>query len=95
MNSILEKLPPNACLLEPRLVFDSCLIGVTDNPDDHWPRKEKQVVAVYDTHKTIAAIEFWLECSPEEALDWFNYNTCGAWVGEGTPTFKVPSDSSQ
>lgn len=87
MQYFIDKLPEDSLLLEPRLVFDSCLVGVTDSPNDKWPRKEKKVVAVYDTDKTIEAIAFWLECSEDEAIEWFEYNTSGAWLGEGTPTF--------
>tara|TARA_B100001094_G_C17823459_1_gene619677 strand:+ start:93 stop:320 length:228 start_codon:yes stop_codon:yes gene_type:complete len=69
------------------MVFDSCLVGVTDNPKDHWTRKEKLLVAVYDTDRTVEAIALWLDCSLEDALDWFYYNTANAWMGEWTPTF--------
>ena len=88
MQSIINQLPEDSLLLEPRLVFDLCLVGVTDSPDDHWPRKEKKIVAIYDMDKTIEAIANWLDCSEEEAIEWFSYNTSGAWMGEGTPTFR-------
>lgn len=95
MQSILKSVPKEALLLEPRLVFDPCLVGVTDLPNDHWPRKEKRKVAVYDIEKTIEAIAFWLDCPEDEAVEWFNYNTSGAWMGEGTPTFSSSVLSSE
>lgn len=88
MQSIIEQLPEDSILLEPRLVFDSCLVGVTDSPNDHWPRKEKKKVAVYDMEKTIEALVTWLDFSEDEAVEWFTYNTSGTWMGEGTPTFR-------
>ena len=91
MNSVLTRLKdlnPDALLLEPRLVYDLALIDVTDQPDDHWPRTGGVYVAVYDTEKCIKAIMDWFEVEYEEAVEWFSYNTSGAWVGEGTPTFR-------
>jgi len=84
-----EDLDPEALLLEPREVYDKALIGTTDAPDDHWPRKGGTRVAVYSDVKCIEAIMEWSKTSYEEALDWFEYNTSGAWVGEGTPTFHL------
>ena len=95
MQSILKSLPENSLLLEPRLVFDSCLVGVTNAPNDQWPRKEKRKVAVYNTEKIVKAISVWLDCPEDEAVEWFHYNTSGSWMGEGTPTFissVVPSE---
>mgnify|MGYP001304994751 CR=1 FL=1 len=83
----LEEANPEALLLEPRLVYDSALVGITDTPKDDWPRTQKTWVAVYDTRKCLEAIMGWMECDYSEAQDWFGYNTSGAWAGEGTPTF--------
>jgi len=83
----LETTNPEALLLEPRAVYDAALVGITDHPQDHWPRAEKKTVAVYDTAKCLEALMEWMECDYSEAQDWFGYNTSGAWAGEGTPTF--------
>ncbi len=42
----LTKLNPEALLLEPREVYDTALVDVTDDPQDQWTRKEKTWVAV-------------------------------------------------
>ena len=84
----LDEVNPDALLLEPREVYDKALVDVTDDPRDHWPRTEKTWVAVYDEFECIDAIMLWLGCPEEDALDWFSFNTSGAWVGEGTPTFR-------
>jgi len=86
----LEELNPDAMLLEPRDVYDPALIGITDDPNDSWPREARIHVAVYDSDKCIEAIMKWLDCDFDGARDWFGYNTSGAWVGEGTPTFHHP-----
>ena len=84
----LDKLNPNALLLEPRTVYDKALVDVTDDPQDQWPREARVHVAVYDELVCIEAIMKWLGCGGDEALDWYSYNTSGAWMGEGTPTFR-------
>ena len=79
---------PEALLLEPRKVYDVALVDITDNPSDHWPRAVSTYVAVYDSDKCIDAIMDWFDVGHEEAVEWFSVNTSGAWVGEGTPTFR-------
>ena len=83
----LEALNPDALLLEPREVYDSAVVGVTDSPDDDWPREIGVYVAIYDANKCIEAFMAWMNCDYEQAAEWFSFNTCGAWVGPGTPTF--------
>lgn len=84
----LQSLNPGALFLAPRTVFDAALVGITTSPKDHWPRRRGVAVALYDTDACHAAIRKWLECSDEEAAEWFSYNTSGAWMGEGTPAFR-------
>lgn len=83
---------PDALLLEPREVYDEALIGVTDSPDDQWPRETNTVVAVYSAEKCIEVIMRADGCDYFAAQEWFNYNTSGAWVGENTPTFVWEDD---
>lgn len=84
----LDGLNSDALLLEPREVYDRALVGVTDDPQDQWDRPTKVYVAVYDELECIDAIMAWMDCPEDEALDWFSFNTSGAWVGDGTPTFR-------
>jgi hypothetical protein len=88
----LAELNPDALLLEPRDVYDTALIGVTTEPDDHWPRKQPIAVAVYDEDMCLEAIMKWMGCDDEAATEWFCFNTSGAWCGENTPTFTRSSD---
>jgi len=83
----LTNLHRGAMLLEPRGVYDCALVGHTDNPRDQWIRSPGVSVAVYDRVKCLDAIQGWLRCEPDEAEEWFDCNTSGAWVGQGTPTF--------
>jgi|APSaa5957512576_1039674.scaffolds.fasta_scaffold26329_5 hypothetical protein len=88
----LTALEPDALLLEPREHFDAALVGYTHEADDHWPRQTHMIVAVYDANKCIEALMVMLGCDWEGAADYFGYNTAGAWVGEGTPTFRYEDD---
>lgn len=88
----INQIHPDALFLEPREHFDKALLGVVASPEDHWPRVDSMNVAAYDIYQCITAIQEWLECSHEEAIEWFDYNTSSAWHGEGTPTFIVTED---
>lgn len=88
----INQIHPEALFLEPREYFDKALVGVVASPEDHWPRVDSMNVAAYDTDLCIKAIQEWLRCPEEEALEWFDYNTAGSWVGEGTPTFIITDE---
>ena len=49
-------------------------------------------VAVYSSEKCIEAFMKDNNWSYEDALDWFTFNTEGAYMGEGTPIFKWDED---
>jgi len=85
--ALLAALHEDALLLEPREFFDTALVGYTDTPQDHWPRQGGVTVAIYDRERCVEAIQKWLSCDDEAALDYFGCNTESAWVGEGTPMF--------
>ena len=95
LDEILAQLSPEAFLLEPREHFDAAIVGATDAPKDHWPRAGSCTVAVYDEDKCVEAIMAWLSCDAEAAYDWYCYNTTGAWLGEGTPTFVSDLDDDE
>ena len=67
-----------ALLMEPRDQYDSCLIGV-------GYRFHDGPLAVYDIDRVLSVLVE--EMSEGDAQEWFEYNTLGAWVGEGTPIF--------
>ena len=85
----ISQIHPEALYLEPRKYFDKALIGAVSSPEDNWPRVDTMNVAAYDTNRCIEAIQEWLECPEDDAVEYFDYNTAGSWVGEGTPTFII------
>ena len=62
--------------------FDEAIIGVGrqfDKPDR----------IIYDYDKCLVILMFDQEFTEEEAVEWMEYNVVGAYVGEGTPIFKI------
>ena len=102
IQSVLEKLValnPDALLFEPRDFYDLAVVGYTNEPKDHWTRPSPSpYVAIYDYEELIHAtlkMNGLEEPSVDdfaEAQEWVDFNTVGAWVGEGTPTIQYSGD---
>ena len=60
--------------------YDDCIVGIGH-------RCGSTSVLVYDIDMVIAKIMKRDKCDYEDALDFFEYNIGGAYVGEGTPLF--------
>ena len=81
--SLEEVLAENeALLLEPRSDYDSCIIGI-------GYRFSTGPLAVYSIPLILQVMDGW-GMTEEEAQEFFEYNTLGAWMGEGTPLFMHP-----
>jgi hypothetical protein len=59
--------------------YEEALIGICR-------RKGMNPVAIYDQKKCIDIL-IQDGMTEEEAIEWFQYNTIDAWVGENTPCF--------
>lgn len=77
-------------LLEPRDTLDQCLVGVA--------QRFHSTFAVYSMR---CVLEVFAEDAPTDdpdyppdlsAREYFEYNTVGAWVGEGTPAFIIDTE---
>ena len=76
------------CLvLEPRETFDRAIVGVTRNPKDDWTRNTNTPCVIYSREGCIQALVEVDGMDYEEAAEFVDFNTIGAWMGEGTPTF--------
>ena len=75
----LDNLDPEAMLMEPREHYDPCIIGMTYDGSK----------VIYDTVLVLKSLMEDQGMTDEEALDWFEYNMIGSYVGEGTPIFMV------
>lgn len=75
MNTV-ENLSPKALVLEPREIYDSCIVGMTNSGK-----------AIYDTEKVIEA-GISIFGSYEDSLEWHDYNTFSTYMGEMTPIFR-------
>lgn len=66
--------------LEPRETFDRAIVGLAD-------RAGGMCVVAYDRDACIQALMQDNDWDYETALEYFEFNTLGAWVGEYTPIF--------
>jgi hypothetical protein len=60
--------------------FEGAFIGVST-------RCGQPTLAVYDANKCLQILIDRDDMTHEEALEYFNFNVIGAWVGEETPLF--------
>ena len=75
---ILEDAGANAMALEPREEYDSCIAGIG------W-RTASDPVLVYDRAKILEFLQ--TEMTEEDAIEHYEFNIVGSWVGDGTPIF--------
>jgi hypothetical protein len=68
-----------ALFLEPRASFDSAIVGLAE-------RINLSVVA-YDRQLVIKALMADSGMDRDEAVEFYEFNIAGAWMGEGTPVF--------
>ena len=68
--------------------YDDCIIGIAE-------RCTKDPLVVYDREKMIEKLakqfdedkDFETEDAHTDAVEYFEFNIAGAWMGEGTPLF--------
>ena len=87
---ILEWLSETDCeamRLEPADLYDEHIVGVAY-------RFNTGPILVYDM-KSILRSHTKMGMTRDEAEEFFEYNTLGAWVGEGTPVFLDMSPGSE
>jgi hypothetical protein len=67
--------------------FDDCIAGVVH-------RYGQPTIVCYDKEKVLEQL---MDdgMTNEEAIEYFNYNQIGAWVGEQTPCFISPFDEEE
>lgn len=70
--------------------LEAALVGFVR---DRW-RCNGAPIAVYDRAKCIEILAKDMEISPEEAEEFFEYNTAGAYVGPTTPMFLERPDEN-
>lgn len=77
---IAERYGPEVLLLDPAERYDSCIIGMAQ-------RCGLPPMAVYSTQKIIDILMDEDGMADDEALEYFDYNIAGAYMGESTPLF--------
>ncbi len=80
MSEIIDQLEteyPDVMLMDE---FEDCIIGICR-------RFGQEEIVAYDYHMVINKMMTEWELSHEDAIEYFDYNQIGAWVGERTPCF--------
>ena len=68
--------------------FDEAIIGYVERLGESG----YQTYALYDKEKVISMLQD--DMTREEAVEYFEYNMRGSWVGPGTPVFFYPKEDS-
>lgn len=76
---ITEAFEDSEALLLPRAEYDHCMVGI-------GYRFNAVPLAVYDIERVLQVLEK-DGMTEEEAIEWYEYNIIGGWVGDGTPIF--------
>lgn len=63
--------------------LDEAFVGFSRRPN-------APLLAVYSYERIVAIRAFRDGMTYEEAVEFTDYNTCGAWVGDGTPLILYP-----
>lgn len=74
---LVEEYAPEAKIMDG---YDDCIIGICR-------RFGMDDVVLYDQNKVIDKLVKDDGMTYEEAMEYFDYNQIGAWVGDGTPAF--------
>ena len=79
---IWEEVYPDLMRLEPSWLYDEAIVGVVE--------RINLTAFCYDTQKVLEIVEkrvYGEGCSPEAALEHFEFNIRGSYVGEHSPVF--------
>jgi hypothetical protein len=77
MKAWLAEAAPDALLADG---FEGAILGIVE-------RVGQPAIVIYDREKCIEILQ--RDMSYDDALEFFEFNTSGAWVGPGTPGFLV------
>jgi hypothetical protein len=68
--------------------LEDAFIGIAE-------RCGQQALPVYDAWKCVEILIARDKMDPDEAMEFFQFNTLGAWMGEGTPLFLWVADDME
>jgi hypothetical protein len=67
--------------------FDDAIIGIA-----HPWQANQRPVAVYNARKCIEILMKNMDCDHDEAMEYFEFNVAGSYVGEQTPIYVFPGE---
>lgn len=79
IDELADELETPMLRMDPPEVYDAAVIG--------YAEYQGTVILVYDRDLVIAQMMKHDGASYEEAVEWHEFNTFDAWLGDGTPLF--------
>ncbi len=80
----IEELNPEALFMDgldgDKYIFDDAIVGIAS-------RCSLSHLVIYSESKVIDILINKYDMTDLEAIEWYNYNMMGSYVGEGTPLF--------
>lgn len=76
----LDEYGEEALLMEPRLDYDECIIGI-------GARFHDGPLAIYSVERILTVLAKNDSFDEEDAREWFDYNILDGWMGAGTPIY--------
>jgi hypothetical protein len=67
--------------------FDDCVEGIVE-------RFNQQPIVCYNKQKLLVKLTS-EGMTPEQALEYYEFNQLGAWVGEATPCFIITTNTNE
>ena len=65
--------------------FDDAILGIAQRFNDYF--------VVYDRAKVLETLRTRDGMADEEAIEWYEFNIVGAWVGDATPAFLMTEEA--
>jgi hypothetical protein len=73
-------------LLEPREMYDQCILGVVDRFNDRFVLYSRACIIESLTDEGVREGQDY-DDAREQAMEHFEFNIIGSWVGDATPAF--------
>ncbi len=88
VDALADEMGVDLLRLDPADVYDPAIIGLVE-------RAGGESFLLYDRNKVIRQTMEHEGMSYEDAVEWHEYNTFDAWLGDGTPAFLTWSATSE
>jgi hypothetical protein len=84
-----EKLLEGLAVLEPRSMYDQCIVGVVRRFNDTFVLYDEQCIIdqLVAEDPDDPSLPYGEGDAHSRAVEWYEFNIVGGWIGESTPGF--------